>query len=308
MSSVFALKVPISHKEAKKCHRKSSKLEYNNPFKLRKLKKIDMTYILGAQCSDGVVLIADTKVTIDDGADFAYTKKLSGPLNNVVMGASGIGGLYKDFQNRIINSARQIDLEKREQGIALNSSEEEFSVLVNNVIRSMHRDYESDRHLIINNLMIISATRISSGKAELTTFNPYGFPEPVNNYRAIGHGEPYGAIFLKKMWNPSMTMEQTAKLGLFIIKFIQDMRLDNSVGFTSDYLPQVVYIPDVKVPTDFGPAKFNSDEVYQEEVNNLFEQYPIRELSEEEVNNMVNEISTKISDFESLFKSGQFKI
>jgi 20S proteasome alpha/beta subunit len=282
-------------------------MKHNNYYKYG-IKNKDMTYILGAQCSDGVVLIADTKVTIDDGADFAYTKKLSSPLNNVVMGASGIGGLYKDFQNRIINSTRKIDFEKRQQGISLNPSEEEFSVLVNNVIRDMHRDYEDDRHLIINNLMIIGATRISSGKAQITTYNPYGFPEPVNNYRAIGHGEPYGAIFLKKMWNVNMSMEQTAKLGLFIIKFIQDMKLDNSVGFTQDYLPQVVYIPDVKVPADFGPAKFTSDEIYQEEVDKLFNQYPLRELSIEEVNSMVNEISSKISDFENYFKKGDLKI
>lgn len=224
------------------------------------------------------------------------------------MGAAGIGGLYKDFQNRIIEGAKEIDLEKRQRGIPLTPSEEEFSLLVNKTIREMHSDYDSDRHLIINNLMIIGATRINSGKAQLTTFNPYGFPEPVNNYRAIGHGEPYGAIFLKKMWNSSMTMEQTAKLGIFIIKFIQDMKLDNSVGYTQDYLPQVIFIPDIKVPNDFGPASFESPELYQEEVDKLFKKYPLRELDESEINLMVNEVSSKIASFERLFISGQFKI
>ena len=51
-----------------------------------------MTYIVGARCSDGVVLIGDTKVTIDSGADYAYSKKITIPLGNVVMGSAGILG------------------------------------------------------------------------------------------------------------------------------------------------------------------------------------------------------------------------
>jgi len=283
-------------------------MKHNNSYKLWSLLKRDVTYILGASCSDGVVLVSDTKVTIEEGADYTYSKKITAPLNTVIMGAAGIGGLYKDFQNRIVTAVVKMEREREDPSIPTITNEEEFSVLVNKVIRDMHADYAEDRHLIINNLMIICATRIGSGKAQLTTFNPYGFPEPVNTIRAIGHGEPYGSLFLKKMWNPSMNMEQTAKLGLFIIKFIQDMRLDNSVGFSDELLPQVIYIPDIKVPTGFGLANYKTQEAYELEVSKLFEKYPIRELGEEEIKHFINEVSSKISDFENLFKTGQFKI
>lgn len=267
-----------------------------------------MTYIVGARCSDGVVLVGDTKVTVEQGANYAYSKKIAIPLGNVVMGSAGIGGLYKDFQNRIISTILELEKKKEDPADLVISREEEFSVLINKIIRQMHQDYDEDRHLILNNLMIICATRIGSEKAELTTFNPYGFPEPVNTIRAIGHGEPYGELFLKKMWGPSMNMEQTAKLCLFIIKFIQDMKLDNSVGFDEEYLPQVFYVPDVKVPAGFGPANYKTDAEYAEAVGKLLAEHPIRELNSDEVKFFINEISSKIFDFENLFKTGEFKI
>ena len=69
--------------------------------------KNDMTYILGARCKDGVVLVGDTKLTIGGGTDIEYAKKITFPLTNVVMGASGSGGLYKDFQNRIVSKVQK---------------------------------------------------------------------------------------------------------------------------------------------------------------------------------------------------------
>lgn len=272
----------------------------------------DMTYILGARCIDGVVLIADTKVTIGEGTDYTFSKKIMvQPLTNIVMGSAGIGGLYKEFQNRVVSSVMQLERENKEEPII--ATEEEFSVLVSKVIRDMHNDYGDDRYLILNNLMILCASRVGSHIAQLTAFTPIGFPEPVNHNRAIGHGEPYGSLFLKKMWNKNMAMEQTAKLGVFIIKFIDDMHLDESVGFNDEYLPQVVYIPDMKLPDNFPecPPPELSDkkmEELQREYLELTKKYPIKELSHEDVKYFVNEISSKISDFEDLFKSGQFRL
>lgn len=260
------------------------------------LRRKDMTYILGARCKDGVVLVGDTKITIDGGADYAYAKKLKAPLNNIFMGAAGIGGLYKDFQNRIIAAVAKMEREKEEGEILPITREEEFSVLVNKIIREMHRDYDQDRH-ILGDLMILCATRIGADNAELTTFSPYGFPEPVNEIKVIGHGEPYGALFVKKMWQPGMTMEQTAKIGLFVIKLLRDMDLDNSVGFNEKFLPQVVYVPDIQIPPKF-------DIQNQDEVQKLLEKYPIKEVSEEKVKNFINEISSKISDLENFFQEG----
>lgn len=274
-----------------------------------------MTYILGARCIDGVVLVGDTKVTTGDGTDFAYEKKITFPLNNIVMGSAGIGGLSREFQNRVITAILRIEKYRLEEGRERNfppiTTEAEFSVLVSKVIREMHDDYGEDSYMISSNLMILCGSRIGSQTAQLTTFTGYGFPEPVDGIRAIGHGEPYGSIFIKKMWKHHMTMEQVAKLGLFIIKFIDDMELDSSVGFSKDCQPQIVYIPDVKIPQEVLtkiPTTYDEWMDRQEECLPYLQQYPIIEVSNEDTTHLMNEIASKISDFNSLFIQGHFKI
>jgi hypothetical protein len=109
-----------------------------------------------------------------------------------------------------------------------------------------------------------------------------------------------------------MTMEQAAKLGLFIIKFIDDMRLDFSVGFDSECLPQVVYIPDViDIPEEiinYTPKSVDEWLDKQEEALPYLDKHPIKELSHDETNQLLNEVASKISSFNSLFTQGHFKL
>ena len=39
-----------------------------------------VTYILGSRCKDGVVLVSDTKITVDGGARYEYEDKLTGEI------------------------------------------------------------------------------------------------------------------------------------------------------------------------------------------------------------------------------------
>jgi len=269
--------------------------------------KRDMTYILGAKCKDGIVLVGDTKITIGGGADIEYSRKITFPLTYVVMGSAGAEGLYRDFQNKIQSEVIRIQDEVRRTNIPSPYiiSEPGFSSLVTDTIRRMHTNFGQDRYMLINDLMILCATQIDVFNPQLNTFDGYGVPEPVNEIRAIGHGKPYGALFHKKLWKKSMTMEQTAKLGLFIIKFIEKMELDNSVGYTSDFLPQVVYIPNISKPSNF-------DTLNQKEKNKLIGQLrqakPIKELTPDIVKKFMDEMDSNISVVDNWFKLSQFKI
>ena len=196
----------------------------------------DMTYILGARCKDGVVLVGDTKITVENDADFEYEDKINYKFDTAVFGSSGASGLYQNFQNMIMTKIRY--------GAKI-KTEEEFLNLIGDTILEMRRHYGEDRYLINEGLDILCASRIGGKKAHLTAFNGYGIPEPINGIRSIGHGYPYGKIFTNRLWNPKMTMEQTAKLGLFIIEVIKKMKLDYTVGYTAKVLPQVAVIPDI---------------------------------------------------------------
>lgn len=281
--------------------KKSNIYNYELDRYLRILERKDMTFILGSRCEDGVLLVGDTKVTIDDGADFTYSKKIFNPFNMVVMGSAGMSGLYKSFQNRMIATAREYE----ESGQAINTVEK-FSMLTENVIREMHNVYGDDRH-ILRNLSVLMVVRMGEN-AEIMNFTHIGFPEPVNSYKVIGHGEPYGALFLKKMWTPNMTMEKVALLSCFILKVIQESNIDNSVGYSQNNLPQVWYIPDIKYSADLPP--FNPDDDGVVELYSEFSQkrYPIRELNNKEVQSLLNRVSHHVEDFNSFFDRGEFKL
>ena len=62
-----------------------------------------MTFILGARCKDGVVLISDKKVTLDYGADFDYREKLFGDLRHVIIGSSGSTDTFEYFRGYIMD-------------------------------------------------------------------------------------------------------------------------------------------------------------------------------------------------------------
>ena len=52
----------------------------------------NMTLILGARCSDGVVLVADKKITKTNeisSISYEYINKLHGELSHVIFGISG---------------------------------------------------------------------------------------------------------------------------------------------------------------------------------------------------------------------------
>jgi 20S proteasome alpha/beta subunit len=314
---------PYEEKSAKQL------INFNNYLQLKKRKKgfnyyktfkKDMTYILGARCKDGVVLVGDTKVTVGGGTDFQFGKKIVRPLPNVIMGSAGASGMYKAVQDRIITALIQMERESSERARQENIrplpaivTEEEFYTLVNQVIRQMHRDFDEDRYMITYNLMILCASRIGKPEAQITAFTGDGVPEPVNDYMVIGHGEPYGSVFLKKLWKKTMNMEQTAKLGIFILKYIQDMHLDSSVGYNMEYLPQVVYIPDIHLPKSLSmlsPLECSDEEFEDMKIKyqKLEKKYPIRELTKDEVNNLLNQVSSKIADFENYLTSGEFKL
>lgn len=260
-----------------------------------------MTYILGARCKDGIVLIGDTKVTVDQGADYTYSRKINCPLTNVVMASAGISGMYLEFQNRLISEIQKAERENRARLI----SAEDFSTLITEIVRDMHETFGDDRHVLLSTLNILYADRITV-KPRLMFVNPYGFPEN-KDITAIGHGAPYGALFIKKMWSPAMTMEETARLGLFIIKFIQDMHLDNSVGFDTDHLPQVFFIPSIDIPASFNETK-QSHKKKSEEIQSLFDAKPIKELDSCAVQHLINEVSSIVAKFENFFKEGEFQI
>lgn len=174
--------------------------------------------------------MGDKKVTMEDGTDYDYQDKLFLILPQIIVGSSGVVGLLEKFTDRVqaLMASKQ------------NISAMEFITEVENITGSLNKTYfERLRGQVFDVLLGIK----TPGPAVLKYIMPIGFSENVRKHKAIGHGAPYGAIFLKQLWRPDMIMEQVAELGHFVIKYIEKYELDGSVGVGSGH-PQIWFIPD----------------------------------------------------------------
>lgn len=247
----------------------------------------DMTYIVGAKCTDGICLVGDTKVTIDGGTDYAYAKKIFSPVSTIVVGAAGASGMYKTFQNRLIVKFQSI---MQEKGSTYVISTEKWELLAEEVIHDIAAEYGSE--IVANSFVAIMATRVLP-MPDLVRLTALGIPEPISEYSVIGHGEPYGSIILKTLWNRNMKMENFAKLGCFVMKYIQDMKLDNSVGIDEklEEFPQVWYIPIIEAAS-----------IKPENAARWWEIAPIKELSKEEVKTLMKDFDKPIRNLTKAIK------
>jgi 20S proteasome alpha/beta subunit len=198
-----------------------------------------MTYILGSRCQDGVVLVGDRKLTAE--TSYSFEEKIFMDVPPVVLASSGVYGLFDKFRNKV--AAHLAEHPQQPAQIFLEAIEN-FTLELNETYRERLRGQVFD---------VLAGVR-GGDRSVLYHVQPNGFAEPVKRYRVIGHGEPYGSVFLKGLWRTDITMTQVAELGYFIVKYIERFELDSSVGVGSEHL-QIWLIPDAQsLPIDQAPA------------------------------------------------------
>lgn len=245
-----------------------------------------MTYIIGAQCKDGIVLVGDTKISIGAGTEHSFAKKIILPSQGVVVGSSGSSGLYRTFQARLILGIQEIAKEKVDDNV---NWDEELVLLSEKIIHDIADSYGTET--TARNLDALIVIRMGL-EPELIHLTGRGYPEPITDYWAVGHGEPYGSVLLKTLWNKHkpLKMSDFAKIGCTAIRYVQDLELDNSVGvdIKKGGVPQVWYIPIIP------QREFDAIET-DEDNEKLFKKYAIRELTDVEVKTLMKNTDGNIS-------------
>jgi 20S proteasome alpha/beta subunit len=256
-----------------------------------------LTYIIGSKCTDGIVLVGDTKITIGGGTEYSYAKKIIHPSENIVVGSSGSSGLYRSFQSRLILGIEKISEERGDQNI---NWEQELVLLAERVIHEMGISY--GKETIAWNLDALLVIR-TGFEPELIHLSGRGYPEPITDYAAVGHGEPYGAVLLKTLWNKlkPMRMEEFAKIGCLAIKYVQDLELDNSVGVDTrnNGIPQVWYIPSI-------PERELESKKTPIQAKRIFNKYAIRELSVNEIGSLMRYASKNVAKIKKSMETLSF--
>jgi 20S proteasome alpha/beta subunit len=251
-----------------------------------------LTLIIGGICHDGVVLVGDTKITVDNGASYSYAKKIVSPSPEIVIATAGATGFGKTFQTRLILGIGKISKQKEKESVNLN---EKLILLAEKIIREMVDTYGDENVARYIDSLIVFRSDL---EPELIHLTGSGLPEPVNNYLSIGHGQPYGSFLLKTLWEKytPMKMNQFAKIGCLTINYLQDLELDNSVGFEKNKTPQVYFIP--SIPQDAYSGIKNDLEAKE-----IFNRYKIIELSEKDIKSLMKNSTKNIANIESTIKN-----
>jgi 20S proteasome alpha/beta subunit len=194
-----------------------------------------MTYVLGVRCSDGVVLIGDTKMTVNNGINEKFGDKITGELTGTLTGFSGLRDQFEPFRSQLRELRRNSQKHFTPDTILKS---------VKDIFRSLYSQYGNRFNLEL----LVGISRADLGeKSILYYFHDDGLYQHIDNdYKAIG-AEPYGEIYLNQLWNQKMNMDQSAELGYFIVRYIEKFRLDLTVGTGGDRPHrQVRFIPDEK--------------------------------------------------------------
>jgi len=199
-----------------------------------------MTYILGARCINGVVLVSDQKIL--RGNTPSYKEKLLKVLPSVILGGAGTSGLIERFSDEIKAQVQNGEIKNDGQ----------LLTFVENRSAELSQTYAPR----VGNFEILIGVRAGVNAQLYNIVTQRGFAESMKEYIAIGSGVPYGSLLLEKLWNKDMTMNDFAKVGYLLINFVIDMKLDDNVGgepivwFMPDALKQVKDIQelDTKYP------------------------------------------------------------
>lgn len=225
----------------------------------------------------------------------AIQKKIVSPSPEIVIATAGLTGFARTFQSRLILGIEKLSKQKEKEGVNLN---EELILLAEKIIRDMGNTYGNENvERYIDSLIVLR----SDLEPELIHLTGSGLPEPVINYHSIGHGQPYGSFLLKTLWeryNP-LDMNQFAKIGCLTIKYLQDLELDNSVGFDKNKTPQVYFIP--AIPQNAFEGIDNDSDAKK-----IFSRYKIKELSGKEIKSLMRNSTKNILNIESTIKNLTF--
>jgi len=195
--------------------------------------KASMTFIMGARCVDGVVLVADTKVTLSDYSEFDYQKKLFNGIGHVIYGSSGSTSMYELFRGHVEDYVDTHPGEMNYRNAVVKLSRISFKLYKR---YNFHPDYYYD---------LLVALQPPDRDSTLTYISGRGAPQNIDGCCAIGIGQRYATVFLKRIYHKDMNMLDAAELGFFIIKYIEKFKLNMTVGVNDGY-PQIWFVPDAE--------------------------------------------------------------
>jgi len=211
------------------------------PIKYRYLKRRKLlTCVIGAKCAEGTVIVSDKRVMREFEAN--NESKIHKLWDRVVLAGAGSTALLDKFAEAISKST-----------IPTAPNFQRVVEIIEDVIYGIQTRYRprigEDYDL---QSLIMGLQEFDRGEPYLRLIHETGISEDVKDYAIIGHGAPYVAPFFRLLYDPMLTVNETAVLGYFAISTIVYMGLDQTVGI-NELGPETIVLRADEEPVFLNP-------------------------------------------------------
>jgi hypothetical protein len=180
-----------------------------------------LTVIIGAKCSDGMVLIADRKVSAVSGRGLRLEEKIRGDLAHILIGYAGRASMFDIFRKYIVGDVvirRSTDPYTSENFVDESArSVKRFNALL------CEEDY----------LFEVLIAKHQLKNSELYHIDINGNPEKVDRYKAIGSGADTADKFCAGLSFDTITMNDFTNRSFLAIAYMDQHHPELRVGVGS---------------------------------------------------------------------------
>lgn len=207
-----------------------------------------MTLIIGARCSDGVVMVADRKITViwaNGSVEYKYGTKLFGILYHVILGSSGNTGMFNLFKSRCMEY--------------VDSHNVPIQYVISRLCDITKRTNEEYGMRYDTSFDVLVAIQYKDKDSELTYITKRGEPHNEGYCYTVGSGAGYARVYLNEIDTRIMRMREFVHIAYFIIRYVEGVNLDASVGVGPNS-PHIWYIPDRYTEDEHGTHNIDIEE------------------------------------------------
>jgi 20S proteasome alpha/beta subunit len=179
-----------------------------------------LTAVIGARCLDGIVLIADRKITRrvnNEKLESTFKKKIAGDLSHFLISYTGPKLTFDIFRKFMVG-----DL-----AIDLATNKMRFST---HISRAANCIKEINKVAVLDNKIEILAVSHAGHNSVLYHVSHDGFRSRILDYVSIGSGQEVADHFCKSIPHNQTSMKAFAMEAFLAIKFMDKNRKDLKVG------------------------------------------------------------------------------
>jgi 20S proteasome alpha/beta subunit len=228
-----------------------------------------LTVIIGAKCSDGVVIVADTKYTDMRGGQTMHGRKIFGDLAHFLVAYSGTEYAFDVFRKYIVGDVQIPEDESDPHAKTLYYTEKPYTD--KNIVSNASKLVKHFNNIIRNpgfEFDMLVATH-DWGNSQLHHIDKSGDPY-IRNYQSIGSGQDCVDMFCKNISYNETTMYDFTKRAYVAIEYMNQCRPDLFVGLEPNGTPMIRFL-DYKKEWDKEPQSDQLKELKEYATNKMTE-------------------------------------